>query len=371
LVLATHSLGREIRVTRLDLIAEFLGILAERDQLLERIRIQHGTDELYSRSESVREIEDLAQRLERDDNLVRQLGNRLQKEGAFRLRGVLLDYRESTHLEPGERDDADTLADHILHETVEAERDSLLFQRFQGREGFNSELEQLVQGGSRGLQEAMFNGLSGGEQRTLHRWLKAFRRSTLNYTWLSPSGASETPINHLLTLMMNHESNPYGWLRQLSNDAEYADLGGDVYGLWEELARLFSQIDFDDIVEDLKGGIPPFGPGVDDRINIVPGDEKVACKPVLLAFARGSGGGSGKTTKFAFENVMKNVKQHLIDCQDVLRLVVVVTDTWDSRKFMEDHYAELSSWRQRKIRFLFLGVGAPRNELAPIAVRLA
>lgn len=138
-----------------------------------------------------------------------------------------------------------------------------------------------------------------------------------------------------------------------------------------DLAGLFSQIDFDDIVEDLKGGIAPFSPGGDDRINIVPGDQKVACKPVLLAFARGSGSSSwGRTGKFAFENVMKNVKQHLIDCQDVLRLVVIVTDTWDSRKFIEEHYAELSSWRRRKIRFLFLGVGAPRNHLAPIAVHL-
>ncbi len=167
------------------------------------------------------------------------------------------------------------------------------------------------------------------------------------------------------------ESNSYGWLRQISNDPEYAELGEVAFGIWEELAKLFTEKPFDDIIKDLRNEKFPLGSAAGDSVNLLPGDQKVSCKPVLIAFARGSGSGSGKDAKFGFEKVMKTTKKHIIDCQGVLKLVVFITDTWDSKKVMEDHFEELSSWRRRNIRFLFLGVGAPRNQLARIAVDLS
>lgn len=368
MVSAVHSFGRDIRVTRLDLAVEFLGVLCERDQLLKRVGLQRTIDPQDDPRDE--EVESLARFLLEDDSLVSLIGARLHDEGAFRLRGALLKYTDDPSPEDGATEEAETLVDILLHESVEADRALLVAERIAGRNDVDPDLKQVIFRGAGVLQESMLNGLSSHGFKTLTRWLKAYRRSTLAYTWLFPSDDSRTPIHHLHTLMKTHEFDPYGWLRQLSNDPEYAELGDVAYGLWEELAGLFIQIDFDDIIEDLKGGIVPFGPAAGDRVNILPGDGKVACKPVLLAFARGGGSGSGKSGKFAFENVMKAVKQHVIDCQDVLKLVILVTDTWDSRKFVEDHFGELSSWRRRNVRFLFLGVGAPRNQLARIAVDL-
>lgn len=370
LVPASHTLGRKIRVTRLDLAAEFLGVLCERDQLLKRIAVQRASG--IPEGVFDEEVESLARRLEDDQDLVAMLEKHLREAGTLRLRGRMLEYQDLPPMEEGEDDESDLLADQLLHETVEAERDRLLVQKFQGREGFDSkqeplELETLVIDGSEILQESMMKGLSSGDLKILQTWLKAYRRSTLHYSWLSPEEDTANPIQHLFTLMKTNGNFSFNRLTQLSNDPEYADLGEETYGIWEQLAELFGQLDFDDIIEDLDGGFLPTGPDWDDRINILPGEGDDACKPVLLAFARG-GGSRGK---FAFENVMKSVKQHLIDCQDIVKLVVFVTDTWDSRKFMSDHYGELSSWRRKDgVRFLFLGVGAPRDQIAPIAVDL-
>ena len=364
LVLAKHSLGREIRVTRLDLAAEFLGIFAERKQLLERIRVQRKTDRYYL--ERDQKVEDLARRIVNDDTFVKALVPRLLEDATNRQHDQIEQIKDISPSEGAAGDDIDTLADRILQETVEVERQRLLSELISAP---GAELPDTMDDFNQGFRDAIKSAMtefSRDEFNAFSRWLRSYRRTTLNYTWLSSSEDSATPIHHLTTLMRHHESYPYGWLLQLSNNPEYAELGDEVYGIWEELAGLFGQIDFDDIIEDLKDGFPPFGPGEEDRINIVPGDGKVACKPVLLAFAKGS----GSRGKFAFDNVMKAVKQHLIDCHDVLKLVVIVTDTWDSRKFMEEHFGEFSSWRRRGIRFLFLGIGAPRDQIAPIAVDL-
>lgn len=364
LVPATHSLRQDIRVTRFDLATEFLAVICERDQLLKRIGEHCGLD--FRDQVRYDKVDSMANRLFEDKTLVNRIGDHINKEAARRFGSGLIDYKcEHAQMEV-ETEEFDTLADFLLHESVEAERDQLLVERLAGREGIDPNLKGLVFTGAGKLQKSIMGELSPDDFKTLSRWLKAYRHATLNYTWLSPSDNRETPIQHLQNLLTNHRSYPFGWLRQLSNSPEYAGFGDDLYGIWEMLAGLFSQIDFDDLVDGLSNSFPAFGAGGDDRINIVPGDDKVACKPVLLALARGA----GKTGKFAFENVMKAVKQHLIDCQDVLKLVVVVTDPWDSRKFMEDHYGELSAWRRRNIRFLFLGVGAPRDQIAPIAVDL-
>ena len=67
---------------------------------------------------------------------------------------------------------------------------------------------------------------------------------------------------------------------------------------------------------------------------------------------------------------MQSVKKHLIDCQNVVKLVVVVSDTWDSSSFTSKHADELAAWRRRGIRFIFSGVGIPRNQIFPVTVDL-
>jgi len=67
---------------------------------------------------------------------------------------------------------------------------------------------------------------------------------------------------------------------------------------------------------------------------------------------------------------MQGVKKHLIDCQSVVKLVVVVSDTWDSSSFGRNHAEELAAWRRRGVRFIFSGVGVPRNQIFPISINL-
>jgi hypothetical protein len=40
---------------------------------------------------------------------------------------------------------------------------------------------------------------------------------------------------------------------------------------------------------------------------------------------------------------MKRVKTHLIACSGTTRVVVFLCDTWDARRFQDDHFADLSA----------------------------
>ena len=374
IVVAKQSLGRGIRIERLELASEFLGIYLEREQLIERLnRLRSSPQTSVNEGEGV--FAGLATELLEDVSLVRLLGAKLWIGSG--LRAIADDY---SNARDSEDDWEDSLADDLFNVTVEAQRELAVAEKVAACDGVGVEIPVsgdvqapvveipgVTLSAAKIQQQAMLDGLDPKAFRALVRWFRSYRRATLNYTWLESQQNSETPINNLFTMMTTNELNPLGWLRQLSNHPEYRELDDSTFGIWNTLQELFDQMDFDDIIEDLKDGVPSFGGDSDDRINIIPGDEKVACKPVLLAFSNGS----GKRGKFGFDNVMHGVKKHLIDCQDIVKLVVFVTDTWDSRKFMDDHFDELSSWRAKDdVRFLFLGVGAPRDQLSQIAVDL-
>ena len=102
------------------------------------------------------------------------------------------------------------------------------------------------------------------------------------------------------------------------------------------------------------------------HINLIPSERTSTCTSTLLPVAKGR----GARNSFSFDNVMQSVKKHLIDCQNVVKLVVVVSDTWDSSSFTSKHADELAAWRRRGIRFIFSGVGIPRNQIFPVTVDL-
>ena len=171
--------------------------------------------------------------------------------------------------------------------------------------------------------------------------------------------------------MLSLYSNRLDPLGGMLEHPEYADIPEEVSAVSSLLSSIFEQGSFDDLIEAIESGA--FRDRFDrvngeggTHINLIPSERTSTCTSTLLAVAKGR----GSRSPFSFDNVMQSVKKHLIDCQNVVKLVVVVSDTWDSSSFTSKHADELAAWRRRGIRFIFSGVGIPRNQIFPVTVDL-
>lgn len=68
-----------------------------------------------------------------------------------------------------------------------------------------------------------------------------------------------------------------------------------------------------------------------DVINVIPGGQKIACTRVALAMSIGT----SAVGSLGFPSVMRSVRQHLIDCERMTKIVVLLTDTWGPRHLAE------------------------------------
>jgi hypothetical protein len=134
-------------------------------------------------------------------------------------------------------------------------------------------------------------------------------------------------------------------------------------------------------------GIYPLGqrysPGGNGHLNIIPGDQKVACTPLVLTLVNSYGWPNCRRLRRFRINwdheeaqavqwrrwVFTSMKAHLINCAGTVKDMVVVLDHWDEGGFYREHAAELTAWRQRGVRFHFQFVTG-RRSLGPFWVNL-
>lgn len=67
-----------------------------------------------------------------------------------------------------------------------------------------------------------------------------------------------------------------------------------------------------------------------ELINIIPGDVKTSCTQLCLAFSS-----STHSSRHKFPEVMRSVREYLIDCSGIAQAVILLTDTWSPRQVEE------------------------------------
>jgi hypothetical protein len=202
------------------------------------------------------------------------------------------------------------------------------------------------------------------------------------------------------------------WMQQMEEDlGENRELG--IGELLDALGRAIKEVGFDEVYDHLLAGEPPQGcdeqhesdfdsarswrsrsprlvekgicplgsrysPGGNGHINIIPGDQKVACTPLALTLVNSRDQLHRFRVDWDYEDdravqwrrwVFTSMKAHLINCAGTVRAMVVVLDHWDAREFEREHAAELAAWRQRGVRFYFQLV-TRRQSLSPVWVNL-
>jgi hypothetical protein len=103
-------------------------------------------------------------------------------------------------------------------------------------------------------------------------------------------------------------------------------------------------------------------------ITVIPsrGSAEV-CNPACLVLVKVGG---KRNAAAQFDKLMRTLWEHLIEC-DAAKGIVIVTDWWDAKLFTDAHLGMFKAFHEKGRRFIFLSVGCPDTELAPIAIDLS
>jgi hypothetical protein len=205
------------------------------------------------------------------------------------------------------------------------------------------------------------------ERRKLAYHLRHFRGRNLLFPWLRIGGASVAQLYDWLFLSEN--TMDYGHMnehaqRVIASCKLPSDELHNLNGILERLNSALREIDLGELLGNLGSGGGGSYLGNSLPINLIPSDNRGSCHSLMLAFVTKA----GKRGKLSWPAVMKELRIHLTRC-DQTRLVVVVTNNWDSEVFFEEYFAELAAHHDRGRRFLFLLTGKlPMRGLSPITV---
>lgn len=119
---------------------------------------------------------------------------------------------------------------------------------------------------------------------------------------------------------------------------------GEVSELVERIERWLTDMPYDRLVDRiiLRDGTIDHHPRDGDLINVIPGNQKVACTPITLAISAGT----SSIRELGFPSVMRSVREHLIDCEQVARVVILLTDTWNPR-LNKEHIGDVMAHGRR------------------------
>jgi hypothetical protein len=129
--------------------------------------------------------------------------------------------------------------------------------------------------------------------------------------------------------------------KQLSQDIE--ERVRNLLARIQEILRDYDLSSLTDLFDDGGDVGQIIGSG---RITVIPSEGNGPCNPIVLAVTSGNVGQKG------LKNVLRKVRSHLIDCFEVVEVVVVLTDRWDKNDWKEsgdDFIAHLSHHRYKKV----------------------
>ncbi len=133
------------------------------------------------------------------------------------------------------------------------------------------------------------------------------------------------------------------------------------------IAAAVSDFSYDEFVDDVlaetfrSGEDSPIGSG---EINLIPSNDRGACRSVLIAVSKGDKKAIG------FQSIMRQVREHLIECWEQTRIVIVLCDHW-SKGMLDGHIRDVRAHHRRGVQFVFLLASSPGNVLAPVALDLS
>ena len=128
-------------------------------------------------------------------------------------------------------------------------------------------------------------------------------------------------------------------LRAIADKKEIVDT---VHLALERVAELIAQDSLDGLFDILSANGSPFGgmnPSAKSLINVIPGSGDDQCRPILFAFAKTGGGKS----RFSTPAIMRRVREHLIQCQNKVMVVILIAPLDGLSDSLEDSIGDIEA----------------------------
>lgn len=129
----------------------------------------------------------------------------------------------------------------------------------------------------------------------------------------------------------------------------------------EGIQDVLEGVSLDELGEILSddGNVPPICE--DGDVTLIPGNRNDSCRPIVLAIASTSIRGRGLYT------VLRQVRSHLIDCFHVVQIVIVITDRWNPKDWIESEGDFIAHDRNLLHRKVLLPILCVNRQLTAIS----
>ena len=128
-------------------------------------------------------------------------------------------------------------------------------------------------------------------------------------------------------------------LRSIANNKEIHET---IQHALEHVGGLIAQDGLDGLFDILSANGSPFGgvnPNAKSLINVIPGSGDDQCRPILFAFAKTGGGKS----RFSTPAIMRQVREHLIHCQNRVMVVILIAPLDGLSDSLEDSIGDIGA----------------------------
>lgn len=216
----------------------------------------------------------------------------------------------------------------------------------------------------------VFDASPPGVKRDVIWHLRQYRHATLDFSWLDEARWREgfTAFEHAL----GNPGPAPEWLAAVRGDlsanlAAHAEIGA----VTARIVQAIHEAGFDAFVTDvtsreMAGGLDsPLGSDHAVVVGGHTGPPRALSEPIVLAVARGT----GRRGRGALSAVLGNVVQLLATAASAF--AIIVGDSWNASIFAEQFLPQFRELYDHGHRFLFLVVGAPETDVAPIPVTLS
>lgn len=137
----------------------------------------------------------------------------------------------------------------------------------------------------------------------------------------------------------------------------------------QRVSEVVAEMGYDELIRAVTSYGGQSGPnsmlGNTAPVNLIPGEGRGQCCPIVVAMASGS----NRAKKLGFPQVMRELRAHLIRCAGRTKLAIVITDVWDP-KLVDESRKDLLAHQGNGLQLIVLLAVGTTVAHVPIDLRI-
>lgn len=221
--------------------------------------------------------------------------------------------------------------------------------------------------------DAAIERLSSDDRAELSRAIRSYLSNQWLYRWVSTEGEIDTLGRRYESLFrianLTAEGTSVNGAVKFDDVLSVPELDENIKEQCKQVLTRISEIIEEDGYEALwdildDGGFPG-GPEAAPNANVIPGRGHGTCRPILIAFSKGG----GSKAKSGSIQVMRQVREALIECAGTTQVVIFIGPHADVPKAIEESMLDIEAHLGRSVLKAFVPLGEFNGQLSHIRWR--